>query len=160
MIEIVKGLCLAALLFAMPVSSGMCADEDMEGSAEHPVFARAPGYHIADFSENEDAVDYNYTRDDAGLIAGRRAYYNYVVNAGSRPLGEHEIMRFYEKIVRRAGGTTVFLGETSALYNTATFKIPGPQGPSWVLVTPYDGGAGYFLHVIKTNLPNKTEEPQ
>lgn len=151
-------LCLAAALAAAPVSVVLCADADMAGSAEHPVFVRVPGYHIADFAENDDAVDYNYTRDDAGLLAGRRTYFNYVVNADTQTLGEHDIMQFYENIVRRAGGTTIFLGETSALYNTATFKMPGTINPVWVLVTPYDGGAGYFLHVINKIPPKKSED--
>lgn len=158
MIRYAAGLFLAAVLLSAPAPVVSGADADMDGCAEHPLFVRAPGYHIADCAENEDAVDYNYTRDDAGLLAGRRTYYNYVVNGDAQPLGEHDIMQFYEKLVKRAGGSTVFLGETSALYNAATFKIPGPQGPTWVLVMPYDGGAGYFLHIIQTIPPRKSED--
>ncbi|MGA2089960.1 MAG: hypothetical protein ABSH12_00670 [Endomicrobiales bacterium] len=130
------------------------ADADVEESTEDPVFKRIPGYHIIEYENNDDAVDYNAAADKKAIISGHRTYYNYEINEGGTVSDEREIMQFYAKIVHRLGGEALFMGETSAGFNTATFKIPHKASETWIIVTPFDEGAGYFLYVIEHSLVN------
>jgi hypothetical protein len=137
---------VAVLGAALP--RALHAEPDTEGSVDHPVYVRVPGYHIIEFENNNDSVDFDCARDKKSIVDGPRMYFNYEIDEGGTAVEEQEILDFYAKIARKQGGAPIFMGETTAGYKTATFKINKKDRETWVIVTPFDEGAGYFLYVV------------
>ncbi|MEI8218439.1 MAG: hypothetical protein WCG51_05270 [Elusimicrobiota bacterium] len=142
-------IAVCAVLMCVVTPCMLHADADIEGSKEDAVFQRAPGYHIIEYENNDDAIDYNYTAEKRAIIAGQRTYFNYSINENAPVSDPAEIIQYYTAIVRRQGGETIFSGPTKAGFYTATFKIIRKDRETWVLLTPFNNGAGYFLNMVE-----------
>jgi OmpA-OmpF porin, OOP family len=94
-------LCLALLGYAH-----LCAQEqDVEGSKDHPMFNRMPGYYIQQYDDKDfDA----HTFRDANLnelnVEGRVVSIVYALKTGAKEASRVQVLRNYENAVTKAGG--------------------------------------------------------
>ncbi len=129
-------------LFVLPAAAYAQAKPDAEGSKDHPLVPRLPGYYIEDY-ETQDFGKYTYTitgrdQDSDAKVEGHYWKISYWLNEGARKLGPVEIARNYRQAFARKGGVTLSDDIDSG-------------GGSAVLRLPIDGGARLWMEISVSN---------
>jgi len=113
---------------------------DIQGSSDHPLFNRIPGFSINDYMV-EDPGLYSFHADQDSLITveGKKTTIHYMCNCVESPL---RIIRIFSNSVRPSGGRSVEYGDNRIYIN---IKKDGRE--YWAEV--YAGEDDYFLTVIE-----------
>lgn len=91
-------------LFAAPV---VAQDKDADGSKDHPMFSRMPGYYIAEY----DAQDFSSVELDTEpprKVEGRFWKISYWLKEGARKSGPVQIARNYTNLMVKRGGKKLY----------------------------------------------------
>ena len=100
------GYILPSILFISFLTVGIAlAQTDVQGSKDHPLITRMPGYYISQYNESE------FAGFDPTVIGGKDVHwegkvysYGYSRNEDGRPISMLQIVRNYEMAIKRAGG--------------------------------------------------------
>src|SRR4051794_228468 len=87
------------LLCALPCA----AQDDAEGSKDHPMFSRMPGYYIDDYDANEFG-GLDLSLEPERHVEGRFWQISYRVKAGAKRVGPLQIARNYTELALKRGG--------------------------------------------------------
>jgi OOP family OmpA-OmpF porin len=105
-IFLILGLWLFTLL-AAPVLS--VAQEDVEGSKDHPLLTRMPDFYISGYEDKEfDAVNFKNDKGEDIKIEGHVYDIFYEIKEGKRAPGKLQILRNYENALKKIGASIVF----------------------------------------------------
>jgi OmpA-OmpF porin, OOP family len=97
---------LPSILFTSFLAVGVTlAQTDVQGSKDHPLITRMPGYYISQYNVSE------FAGFDPTVIGGKDVHwegkvysYGYERKEGGRPISMLQIVRNYETAIKRAGG--------------------------------------------------------
>lgn len=133
-------------LLVLSIACGMVfANEDKNGSKDHPLFNRMPGYFIDDYEQKDfEKVTYNSKDGKEVNVEGKYFLINYKsVNEEKYP-SDLQILRNYINAVQKIGGQLMYQDEFEV-----HLKIAKNGGETWVKVEALDNGWQYNLIIIE-----------
>jgi outer membrane protein OmpA-like peptidoglycan-associated protein len=96
---------LGTLCLSLLASAHLCSQErDVEGSKDHPLFNRMPGYYIQQYDEKD--FDTHSFRD-ANLNELNVVAIVYSLKSGAKEVSRVQVLRNYENAVTKIGGTVL-----------------------------------------------------
>jgi len=135
-------LVLAILIFS---SISFAQEEDKEGSKDHPLLSRIPGYYISEqINKDFDVFTSPYIETD-NVWEGKLTQTNYSAKEGSKEFSFIQIVRNYENAVKKLGGK-ILLSETRILHA----KIEKNKGVTYVSVEAFNDGRDYTLIIVES----------
>ena len=125
-----------ALTIMVAITTSLFAQQDLEGTKDHPMFPnRMTNYFIFESKNNFDAVDFNLAAEGAKIISKEgtktQIRYDFYSETGKSKPSVLQILRNYEAAAKKIGGETVFLNAGEAI---AVFKIMKKTAEVWVKV--------------------------
>ncbi|MEO8500350.1 MAG: OmpA family protein [Vicinamibacteria bacterium] len=139
-----NALFAAAILLA---AASTQAQTDVEGSKDHPMFSRMPGYEIHDY----DAQDFSlfaFSVDPPRTVEGRYWRINYVLPDGERKAGPLQIARNYTNLMVNRGGRKLS-DDVSAGGGTTVAQMPLGGKALWLQVDVNNAGENYILTIVE-----------
>jgi OOP family OmpA-OmpF porin len=141
---------LAAMLMilaaALPVRAQ--GDVDVEGSKDHPMLSRFPGYYISDY----DAQDFSVYEFDLGdkqqKVDGRYWQISYWLKENARKGGPVEIARNYANLFTQRGGVKL-IDEVDAGGGRMVIRMPAGGKNIWAEISVSNEGETYDLIVVE-----------
>lgn len=136
---------------------------DNPGTADHPEVVRFPGFHIdsskrTDFNEFRFATEgYDGSYEPKGEVkAGKHWFIDYILNDNARKPSPVELIRNYENVFKKAGGTLV---KRHADPESAVYRMPmGQGGERWMQINIDNEGMRYQLNIVDVGaMPQKVE---
>ena len=100
-------LWLIAAAVCLCAAPALAQDKDADGSKDHPMFSRMPGYYIEEY----DAQDFSSVELDTEpprKVEGRYWKIAYWLKEGARKVGPVQIARNYTDLMIRRGGEKLF----------------------------------------------------
>jgi outer membrane protein OmpA-like peptidoglycan-associated protein len=159
-----KSLCLLFLPFLVGT---VCAQSDVEGSADHPLFTRLPNFIIYSYEQKEyDVASFIVPVKDGEYKKieqeGKRTVIGYRSKEGLKPEPSIvQVTRNYVNAAKKIGGTIVFDGKgkdwfyEGGLYTVhdVTMKFAKNDGEVWASIM-FDGSylppdVAFFLTIIE-----------
>jgi outer membrane protein OmpA-like peptidoglycan-associated protein len=134
-------LCLAALLAATASFA-----EDAEGSKDHPLFKRMPGFQIQAYTQSGfDSIDFALDKDGekSQKVEGKTTKISYSVPGDEHP-SIVQVLRNHASAIKAIGGQTVMQSD-----NEATYKLVKPGKETWASVSVSNEGGYYDLVIVE-----------
>jgi OmpA-OmpF porin, OOP family len=139
------GIILISLLPAVPAG----AQDDADGSKDHPMLSRFPGYYIEEYDPQDfGAYTFQLSDDKEQKVEGRYWKIEYWLKDGAKKGGPVEIGRNYANLLTQRGGRKVYDTLDSG-GGTLTARIPAGGKSIWVEVGVSNGGEVYSLTVVE-----------
>ncbi|MBM4783024.1 MAG: OmpA family protein [Archangiaceae bacterium] len=131
------------LVFAVP---SVAEERDFDGSKDHPLLSRMPGYYISSYEQKEwDAYDCAYCTAADAKWEGKLTRIGYTVQPGGRQLSMVQIARNYEGAMKKAGAKIL-----SAEGNTTVAKFEKGGAKTYVQAGAFNEGSIYELVIVET----------
>jgi OOP family OmpA-OmpF porin len=135
------GVVILALCIALPAF----AQEDIEGSKDHPLVSRMPGFSIAEYIEKDfDSVPFKNEKGQEFNAEGKYFYIDYLIVQGQKAPSDVQIMRNFINAFQKVGGKVVYQSP-----GDVTLKIEKGKALTWARISPYNGGEGYVLEILE-----------
>jgi OmpA-OmpF porin, OOP family len=138
---------LAIIAWAMPARA---QQQDEEGSKDHPMLSRMPGYFISDY----DAQDFGSFDFDVGQgsdtkhVEGKYWRIGYEIKEGQKKAGPLQIGRNYTDLMLKRGGKRLW-EELTASGGETTASMPAGAHTIWLEVDVSNNGEDYDLIVVE-----------
>jgi outer membrane protein OmpA-like peptidoglycan-associated protein len=143
----VIGAIVGAILLANPFAAG--AQEDTEGSRDHPMLSRFPGYYIEDYEAQDfSAYDFQLAGDKEQKVEGRYWQIAYWIKEGAKKGGPVQIGRNYANLFLKHGGTRL-LEDLDAGGGILTARMPAGGKNIWLEVDISNDGEVFTLTVVE-----------
>jgi OOP family OmpA-OmpF porin len=138
----ILGLCLFILLTA-PILS--VAQEDLQGSKDHPLLTRMPDFYISDYEYREfDTADFKDDKGEDIKVEGHIYDIFYEIKEGKKSPGKVQVLRNYENAIKKIEGSIIYeAGEEAWLKVRKAGKI------TWIYVDARTEGEYELLIVEK-----------
>ena len=123
------------------------AQQDADGSKDHPMFSRMPGYYI----ESYDAQNFSSVELDTEppkKVEGRYWKISYVLKEGARKSGPVQIARNYTDLMVKRGGRKL-LDDVDASGGTTVASMPIEGKNIFVRIWVSSAGDSYDLTVVE-----------
>ena len=137
-------LIAAVCLCATPA---LAQDKDADGSTDHPMFSRMPGYYIEEY----DAQDFSSVELDTEpprKVDGRYWKISYWLREGARKVGPVQIARNYTDLMIKRGGKKLF-DNVDAGGGTTVAQMPVQGKSIYLQVYVSNTGDVYDLTVVE-----------
>lgn len=140
----------AICLLSMAVAAPALAQDDAEGTKDHPFLSRMPGFYINDAKALDfGTYDFAMPGDTIKAIEGKYTEIHYIIKDGVRNPGAVAIARNYRNALVAKGGTMLFENvDNGGGYMSAKAKVTG-GGTIWVQVQVTNSGEAYSLYVVE-----------
>ncbi len=142
---------LMPILFAALVFAAPAAAQDAEGSKDHPMFSRMPGYTIVNH-DPQDFGAYEFstnTNADTKKVEGKYWEIQYAIAEGGKKAGPLQIGRNYTDLVVRRGGKKLYEDLSAGGGSTvATMPVSGGR-TLWLSVQVNNNGEAYTLVIVE-----------
>ncbi len=143
----VIGAIVGAALLANPWAAG--AQEDTEGSKDHPMLSRFPGYYIEDYEAQDfSSYDFQVAGDKEQKVEGRYWQIAYWLKEGAKKGGPVQIGRNYANLFLKNGGTRL-LEDLDAGGGILTARMPAGGKNIWLEVDISNDGEVFTLTVVE-----------
>ncbi len=134
------------LLFLLVTSGDAKAQEDVAGSKDHPLLSRMPNFYITDYKEKEfEQADFKNSKGGDIKVEGHKYYIEYEIKEGEKAPSELQILRNYERAIRKIGGSLVYEYEPEEAW--LTVKRGGKT--IWIYVFAHCDGECYELTIVE-----------
>jgi OmpA-OmpF porin, OOP family len=137
---------VAVLALAAPIAA-----QDTEGSKDHPMFSRMPGYLIFNYDPQDFGAE-DFTLDANGTqmrVEGKYTQISYGIPEGGKKAGPLQIGRNYTDLIVKRGGKKLF-EELSAGGGTTVATLPAGAGRAlWLMVQVNNNGDQYILTIVE-----------
>ena len=134
---------IVAVLWSAPLAF---AQEDVEGSHDHPLVSRIPGFYIAEYIEKDfDSVPFKDEKGQEVNVEGKYFYIDHLIKEGTKAPSDVQIIRNYVGAFQKIGGKVVYQVPTDVY-----IKVEKGGTITWSHVTPYNGGNGYILEIVES----------
>lgn len=137
----------ASALVVVGAIAWPAAAQDAEGSKDHPMLSRMPGYVIGDYDAQDFSV-FDFATDPATHVEGRYWRIEYSVPDGGKKAGPVQIARNYTNLLVKRGGKTV-ADQVGAGGGTAVAWMPAGGKKIWVQLDISNNGEMYTLIVVE-----------
>lgn len=135
-----------AVLFINPV---LFAQEDIDGSKDHSLFTRMPGYYISDYIQKDfDSFDFVDKSGQPVTMEGRYTHITYRSIEYGKNASSIQIGRNYQNAVTKIGGE-VLSQELNSGGGFTTMKLARDKKEIWVKIAIGDSGNIYHLDIIE-----------
>jgi OOP family OmpA-OmpF porin len=101
----VLALGVSTLLILLAAHGPAAAQQDAEGSKDHPLFTRMPNFHIHQYEEKEFDSLTVVVGSTKTPVEGHLYHIVYYLNSGATEPSRLQILRNHENAVKRIGGT-------------------------------------------------------
>jgi outer membrane protein OmpA-like peptidoglycan-associated protein len=136
----------SALLLAGAIAIPASA-QDAEGSKDHPMLSRMPGYVIGNYDAQDFSV-FDFQTDPTTHVEGRYWKIEYIVPEGGKKSGPVQISRNYtDLLVKRSGKKLVDVVDAGG--GTSVAWMPAANKKIWVQVDISNNGDQYTLTVVE-----------
>jgi outer membrane protein OmpA-like peptidoglycan-associated protein len=122
-------------------------DTDADGSRDHPMFSRMPGYYIQDY----DAQDFSSVELDTEpprKVEGRYWKISYWLKEGARKAGPVQLARNYIDLMTKRGGRKLF-DDVDASGGTAIAQMPVDGKNIYLQIGISNSGEVYDLSIVE-----------
>jgi len=134
-----------ACTLAIPVAGRA---QDVEGSKDHPMFTRVPGYQIATY-DAQDFSKFDFLTDPSTPVEGKYWRIEYTLKEGAKKVGPLQIARNHTDLIVKRGGKKI-LENVSAGGGTTIAKLPAAGGKNiWVELDINNEGESFWLIVVE-----------
>jgi OOP family OmpA-OmpF porin len=134
----------ALCLFAAPA---LAQQVDAEGSKDHPMFARMPGYFIEEY-DAQDFSSVELATDPPQRVEGHYWKIAYAVKDDAKKVGPVQIGRNYTDLMVKRGGATL-LDDIDPGGGTTVVRIPVNGRNVWLQLSVSNAGEVYDLIVVE-----------
>jgi outer membrane protein OmpA-like peptidoglycan-associated protein len=124
------------------------AQEDAEGSKDHPMVSRMPGYYISEYTEQEFSVHEFDLGDRTQRVEGHYWVIDYLKKENARTAGPLQIGRNYLNTFTQRGGVKLY-ENLDAGGGTMVARMPAAGKQIWLQVDVYNSGDGYNLTIVE-----------
>lgn len=124
------------------------AQEDAEGSKDHPMVSRMPGYYISEYTEQEFSVHEFDLGDRTQRVEGHYWVIDYLKKENARTAGPLQIGRNYLNTFTQRGGMKLY-ENLDAGGGTMVARMPAAGKQIWLQVDVYNSGDGYNLTIVE-----------
>lgn len=144
-------LLLPALLLIVGTAT---AQSDAEGSKDHPMFTRMPGffiedYQVSDFDSNQFMVSTKVEGDwEEKSVEGKKTTINYTLAEGAKTPSTLQIIRNYQSAAEKIGGKKLYENNDPG-NRRITMMVPGSGKETWVQVESGAPALGYILTIVE-----------
>jgi outer membrane protein OmpA-like peptidoglycan-associated protein len=135
------------MLVALAVPVAAHAQTDAEGSKDHPMFSRMPGYYIDEY-DAQDFSTFELDTDPPKTVEGKYWKIEYWLKEGARKAGPVQIARNYTDLVVRRGGKKI-LDDVDASGGSTVAQMPLNGKNLWLQVQVSNSGEVYTLTVVE-----------
>lgn len=120
------------------------AQEDTEGSKDHPLLTRMPNYYIIDYEEKEfDSQDF-YPENNKITVEGHKYVIRYKIKEGIKAPGTLQIVRNYTNAIKKIGGEVLDEGTYDGY-----MKLKKNGMEIWIWVTVAGDAETYYLYIVE-----------
>ncbi len=145
---------LAAVAFAP-----LAAQEDAEGSKDHPLFARRQGYFISAYDHKDlDSFEFRGRDGKPVKVEGRKTEITYRPKDGVAAASPLEIVRAYQDAVTKAGGAILFQA-VEPEGGLTTLKLDKDGDEVWAQVRVVENGSDCTLTIVEKPGIKKRSSP-
>jgi outer membrane protein OmpA-like peptidoglycan-associated protein len=136
----------AAVVLLLLAGPALAEEKDIEGSKDHPLVTRMPGYYISSYEAKEwDSMDSAYATGADARWEGKTTRIGYTVQPGGRQISMTQIARNYEAAVKKIGGKILY-----AEGNITCAKIEKPGVKTYLQAGAFNEGTIYELLIVET----------
>ncbi len=132
-----KPACLSLLLaglFVLAVGTAGAQETDAEGTKDHPLLSRMPGFYISRAETKDfEAHDFYLEGDKKVEVEGKSSFIFYVLQPNGKEPSRLEILRQYESAIKKIGGTVLNHDRDGSSY----LKVTQGEKEIWVHVDAY-----------------------
>jgi OmpA-OmpF porin, OOP family len=137
----VKWVCILSCLTVSAL-----AQEDIEGSKDHPLFTRMPGYFLGEYTVHDfDRFESPVIEGKDGIWEGKFTDITYNVKEGAKVASMLATERNYENAIKKIGGKILYSNDRSL-----EAKITRNGAVTYVHVESYNEGTSYTLKIVET----------
>ena len=140
-------LWLIAAVVCLSAATGMAQDKDADGSKDHPMFSRMPGYYIEEY-DAQDFSSVEFDTDPPRRVEGRLWKITYWLKEGSRKFGPVQIARNYTDLMVTRGGKKLYDNVDSSGGSTVA-QMPISGKNIYLQVYVSNAGEVYDLTVVE-----------
>jgi outer membrane protein OmpA-like peptidoglycan-associated protein len=120
------------------------AQQDAEGSKDHPLFTRMPNFHIHQYEEKEFDSLSVVVGSTKTSVEGHLYHIAYYLNSGATEPSRIQILRNYENAIKKIGGTV-----TASDYDFSSYmKVVRGNQEIWAKVTAGIADE-YHLYIVE-----------
>ena len=134
----------AVCLCAAPA---LAQDKDADGSKDHPMFSRMPGYYIEDY-DAQDFSSLELDTEPSRTVEGRYWKISYWLKEGARKVGPVQLWRNYLDLMTKRGGRRLF-DDIDASGGTAVAQMPIEGKNIYLQIKVSNSGEVYDLYVVE-----------
>lgn len=131
-------------LFAAPA---LAQNPDADGSKDHPMFSRMPGYYIEDY-DAQDFSSLELETDPPKSVEGRYWKISYWLKEGARKVGPVQLSRNYVDLMTRRGGRKLS-DDVDASGGTTVAQMPIEGKNIYLQIKISNVGEVYELYVVE-----------
>jgi OOP family OmpA-OmpF porin len=145
---------LALTLLCLAVAAPAFAQNDEEGSKDHPTVPRIAQYFIHSYESTDfDKADMPVAEDKEQAIEGKHWKIDYAIKDGQRHQSPLAIIRNYQNAFRAKNGTVVYQDD-----NQTTLKLVTAGSELWLHIDVSNDGEMYSADIIeKTAMTQQVE---
>jgi outer membrane protein OmpA-like peptidoglycan-associated protein len=134
---------LIAAAWAMAAAESGAAEDDVQGSADPPLFSRMPGFYIGEYKSADFDVYQFGNAPGAPKVEGRMTSIRYWQKSGGSPVSAATICRNHTNAIKQIGGTV--LQDNGR--NMATMKVTKDGAEQWAEIACDNGR--YALVIVE-----------
>ncbi|EGJ48432.1 OmpA/MotB domain protein [Desulfocurvibacter africanus subsp. africanus str. Walvis Bay] len=144
-----SALHLSLVLCIVLFSAKAFANDDLDGSKDHSLFSRMPGFYIMDYTAGFDSVDFPVpgpNEDEPGVrtVEGEVTRITYELKEGARLVAPLQILRNYENALKKLGGEVFYRYDKF----TMAGKAPKDGRTVYLLIDVRNDGQTYELTAL------------
>jgi OOP family OmpA-OmpF porin len=143
-------IALTGLLLALfAATTGFAQDEvDVEGSADHPLFTRMPGYYISDYEVKDfDKYESNFLTGEDAAWEGKTTRISYEIKTGAKQPSMLQIARNYENALKKIGGKVLVGSDSNGRLMEG--KVEKKGAVTYVHAEAFNSGRNYDLIIVE-----------
>jgi OOP family OmpA-OmpF porin len=138
---------LVAAAICLCAAPGFAQDKDADGSKDHPMFSRMPGYYIEDY-DAQDFSSFELDTDPSKKVEGRYWKISYWLKDGAKKVGPVQLARNYIDLMTKRGGKKLY-DDVDATGGTAVAQMPADGKNIYLQIGISNSGEVYDLYVIE-----------
>jgi outer membrane protein OmpA-like peptidoglycan-associated protein len=142
-----RKIAAAAFVFLLALVGAAKADaqKDVEGSQDHPLLTRMPGYYVSSYDAKDfDSIENAYVSGPEARWEGKRTQIGYSAMEGAKPVSMSQIARNYENALRKIGAQIAFTDG-----RTTVARLKKGNGITWVQAQAFNDGRDYQLLIVE-----------
>lgn len=150
------GVIVCCLLACAVGATAAGRQQDTEGSKDHPMVPRIPGYYIENYEAREfDTHDFPVADDKDSTVEGRYWHIEYWLKDGARANSALEISRNYRNAFTAKGGKQIY-AEPDNINSVFMLKQAGSE--LWLHVDVSNAGEVYEMFIVEKKVMDQQVE--